>query len=297
MARIDANALLTDIAPNAIGKDLTYSATYDEIKQARYEENPELSQGVWQRDVAKADWQKVQLLAADAIQHKSKDLQLVAWLVEALMASDSFDGLADGIKILDEFLKKYGATCYPLNDGKSDDEQKQRILAWLYDAARKRLQLAAIFGQFRLYDYNYALQNSDQSAIDDINTAAQAMTEDEAKALKTKVSKLRAAINQLAIDGAFSKVLTDLDQIETFFKKSNEPILEHVAESKLSKRDEIYLALEMITSQLEKLEKHSPSPYLLRLVISWKDKSLLEIMNDLHTGTTPPHKLLKILVG
>ena len=64
-----------------------------------------------------------------------------------------------------------------------------------------------------------------------------------------------------------------------------------------SNRDNLYSAIDEITKQLQQIDKHSPTPYLLKLVVSWKDKNLLEIMNDLRQGETEAHLLLRRLLS
>ena len=73
--------------------------------------------------------------------------------------------------------------------------------------------------------------------------------------------------------------------------------LHPVNQLKISNRDSLYLTIDEVTKQLEQVDKHSPAPYLLKLVVSWKDKNLLEIMNDLRQGETEAHLLLRRLLG
>ena len=89
-----------DGSPNSVGFDISLSRTYDEIKEARFEEDDSVSFGVWERDLKKADWQKVEKLCVEALESQSKDLQIVCWLIESLVFLENFSGLAKGIEIL-----------------------------------------------------------------------------------------------------------------------------------------------------------------------------------------------------
>ncbi len=81
---IDFEALLAPISDdNPVGESLRYEGTFDQIKEARREDEV-LSQGDWSRDLKVADWPKVIQLATTALTQKTKDLQLAAWLVEGI---------------------------------------------------------------------------------------------------------------------------------------------------------------------------------------------------------------------
>ncbi|MBQ9441172.1 MAG: hypothetical protein IJU54_02095, partial [Alphaproteobacteria bacterium] len=85
--------------------------------------------------------------------------------------------------------------------------------------------------------------------------------------------------------------------------KINKDILETTSNSTIScnnksvNRDEIYNMLNNMYLLLKKIDKHSPSPYLLNLILEWKDKTLLEIINDAKTGNTESHQLLRMLLS
>ncbi|MEW5801054.1 MAG: type VI secretion system protein TssA [bacterium] len=95
------------------GKNLRYSPTYDAIKEARRAEDP-LAQGEWKHEVKTSDWDKVITLAVNALMRETKDLQIAAWLTEALIVTEGFDGLSTGLKILTGFITDYWESVYPL---------------------------------------------------------------------------------------------------------------------------------------------------------------------------------------
>ena len=71
---------------------------YDEIREARRaDEN--LAQGEWQTELKIADFPKVLKSWRRCTCSKSKDLQIAAWLSEALVKLHGFAGLRDGLKI------------------------------------------------------------------------------------------------------------------------------------------------------------------------------------------------------
>ena len=84
---VDLETLLTPIpGDNPCGTNLQYSGLHDEIREARRsDENIERED--YQTGAKVADWEQVISLATDALATQSKDLQVAAWLAEAL-ASD-----------------------------------------------------------------------------------------------------------------------------------------------------------------------------------------------------------------
>jgi len=109
---IDIDAILAPIAgENPAGEDLRYTL-HDEIKEARREDDP-FERGAWERDLKRADWEKVVSLCTYALIEKTKDLQIAAWLTEALTVTEGFDGLYTGLKTINSFLENLWEHVYP----------------------------------------------------------------------------------------------------------------------------------------------------------------------------------------
>jgi len=119
--KIDIEAILAPIpGDNPAGEDLRYSPAYDQIKEARRADDL-LDRGDWQREIKTSDWDAVITTTVDALINKSKDLQMAAWLTEALVDTEGFSGLAIGLKILSGFLRDYWEHVYPvIEDGDLD---------------------------------------------------------------------------------------------------------------------------------------------------------------------------------
>jgi type VI secretion system protein ImpA len=98
------------------GTNLLYAGLHDEVREARRADDI-LEQGEWKRESKVAEWHKVVSLTTDALATKTKDLQLAAWLTEALVNLHGFAGLLDGLKLLRGLLDRYWDTVYPEVDG------------------------------------------------------------------------------------------------------------------------------------------------------------------------------------
>jgi type VI secretion system protein ImpA len=129
---------------NPSGKTLRYDPVYDKIREARREEDV-LPQGEWSREVKKADYPLVIKLTSEALSTKSKDLQLVAWLTEAILFRDHIAGLREGLDLLRGFMQTFWDTLYPEID-EGDLEFRAGPLAWVgskLDGAVHRLPITA----------------------------------------------------------------------------------------------------------------------------------------------------------
>lgn len=122
--------LLTPIpGPNPCGVDLRYDPVYEKIKEARRQDD-NLPQGEWKGERKLADYITVAKLAQDALAGKSKDLQLAAWLTEALLKRESFGGFGDGLALCKSLIENFWDNLYPeLEDG--DGELRSMPLAWM----------------------------------------------------------------------------------------------------------------------------------------------------------------------
>ena len=85
-------------------------------------------------------------LTTEALSKKSKDLQLAAWLTEALLRQQGAGGLADGLDLLRGLVENFWDSVYPeLEDG--DAEMRATPLEWVGIAARRRRQACSSHAQ------------------------------------------------------------------------------------------------------------------------------------------------------
>jgi type VI secretion system protein ImpA len=125
--------LLTPIpGENPSGSDLRYNAEqafYDRIQEARRQDD-DLPVGDWQHERKVANYAEVLKLSQDALATESKDMQLAAWLTEALLRKEGFAGLGQGLQLCQQLLSTYWDTLYPLvEDG--DAELRAKPLNWI----------------------------------------------------------------------------------------------------------------------------------------------------------------------
>jgi len=126
---IDLDAMLQPISEEApAGENLRYAGIYDEITEARRADD-DLNQGDWQTDLKFADYKRVIDLAVPALTTKTKDLQIAAWLSEALIKEQGFAGLRDSIKLLTGLQQNFWETMHPEID-EGDMEGRANAISW-----------------------------------------------------------------------------------------------------------------------------------------------------------------------
>lgn len=117
---------------NPSGVDVRYDTKlllYDKIKEARRQDDA-LAQGDWQHERKAADWTLVSKLTQDALATKTKDLQLAAWLTDALLHAEGFAGLSQGLELCRGLVANFWDTLYPpAEDG--DMELRAAPLDWV----------------------------------------------------------------------------------------------------------------------------------------------------------------------
>ena len=125
------------------GEYMRYSGVYDEIAEAR--RSDDLPQGEWQTEMKMADFRKVISLAVPALEKETKDVQIGAWLSEALVKEHGFVGLRDSLRLLGGFQEKFWETLHPEID-EGDMEGRANALAWMETQAAYALKQAKITG-------------------------------------------------------------------------------------------------------------------------------------------------------
>ncbi|MCL4797802.1 MAG: type VI secretion system protein TssA [Bryobacteraceae bacterium] len=173
---------------NPGGADLRYQPIYDQIKEARREED-DVAQGVWQRARKVADWAQVVKLAANAIAKQSKDLQLAAWLTEALVYREGFTGLREGLQLTYDLLDQFWDHLYPeLED--DDSEMRSVPLAYVVnkvDIALRKTPLTAQGVDWYEYKDSLTLPTEEDASRDTAKSRLRSEAESGGKVLPEEV--------------------------------------------------------------------------------------------------------------
>ncbi|MHC4216427.1 MAG: type VI secretion system protein TssA [Planctomycetota bacterium] len=140
---LDLESLLRPISgEDPAGEFLRFQGTYDRIEEARKEE-ADLPQGVWERDLKKANWDDARDLCCEALKTRSKDLQIAVWLLESLLHSQGFLGVRQGCEFLIGLCEKYWDRLYPQIDGE-DLESRVSPMVWVNEKLYLQLKFIPI---------------------------------------------------------------------------------------------------------------------------------------------------------
>src|SRR5205807_10415990 len=92
---------------------------YHRIKDARATARAaerQLATGADGADAGPPDWNPVLQNAVKALAEQSKDLEITAYLIEALLRKHGFAGLRDGFRLAHQLIEQFWDHLYPLPD-------------------------------------------------------------------------------------------------------------------------------------------------------------------------------------
>jgi len=134
-AGVDIGALLDGITPDAPcgddpRRDTSADSPYQTLRTlrttARNNERAALAGG-HPDFIQTADWQPIVDLAPRLLRETGKDLEVTAWLIEAMTRVHGFRGLATGLRLAAALIEAFGEALHP----RPDDEGKASQLAAL----------------------------------------------------------------------------------------------------------------------------------------------------------------------
>lgn len=95
------------------GVYLKYDYLYDQIKELRREDDPQLTQGVWLIEPKKAAWNEVEKVCESVLKKTSKDLQIAMWLMESKTVMYGIPGLNQGLQLVHALCERFWEEIWP----------------------------------------------------------------------------------------------------------------------------------------------------------------------------------------
>ena len=153
---ISLDALTAPIeASMPAGKSVRGNGVYNTIEQARRQDDASLPMGGWEHDLKRADWDKVGSVAVHALVQKSKDLQLVGWLLEAQINQTGFAGIAACMLLMQTLCERYWSDLYPQME-EGDVEYRANVIRWIGEKLLPALRLVPFTSAGREREYSWA---------------------------------------------------------------------------------------------------------------------------------------------
>lgn len=216
---VGIEALLAPISDDSpAGENLQYTGLHDEIREARRaDEN--LDQGDWKRDLKVADWSQVVSLSTDALMARTKDLQVCAWLVEALVKLYGLVGLRDGLKLMRGLHEQFWDDLFPEID-EGDLDARANALAWMDRQAAIAIKDVQITSASSGANFSYALyEEAKQFDIPEDLSALESEQRERVEALKARIAEEQKLTTE---DWAKAKKTTRRAYFEEIYALLNE---------------------------------------------------------------------------
>jgi len=209
---IDLDRLLAPIPGNSpSGESVRFAGPYDAISDARRADD-DLNQGEWKRDAKIADWAAVKKLATEALATKSKDLQIAAWLAEALVKLHGFPGLRDGLELLIGIHQQFWETFFPEQED-GDLEARAGKIEWLNDRltmAIREIVLTPTDGA--AYSFNRYQESRTVDELGRKNPDAIQVAMKEGKITGEQFDKVVAGGSRIFYEGLFADINQSVEQ-------------------------------------------------------------------------------------
>lgn len=260
-AVIDIEALLAPIPGDLpAGEELRYTGLYDEVREARRTED-NFEQGDWVREPKTADWSLVERLTLEAFQGRTKDLQICAWLDEALVRRHGFPGLRDGLRLMRGLHERFWETAYPLVED-DDLEGRANTISGFDRSLSEALQGVPITQAAGLLNISYLqFEDSKQLDVPENFESLDSDTIDRVNEIKARAEKENRRTSE---DWRKAKAATRRAFYEEIYALLNECWAEYVAlDQVIDDRfgnqtpglGEIKKSLDAVRSQVEKIVK------------------------------------------
>jgi len=246
------------------GESLRFTNLYDEIKEAR-RADLDVAQGQWQTELKTADFRKVIALAVPALAAQTKDLQIAAWLSEALVKEHGFTGLRDSLKLMSGLQDKFWETLFPEID-EGDMEGRANAVAWMNTQVAFAAKGAAITGEgYSFADFEDSKRYDIPENLDTLDTAdqtkyreLQAEAEAKNKVTADKWRKAKAASRR----AFYEELSASVEECWTEFNELNRVIEEKYDRNQAPGLGNLKKALDEIQTHVKKLleEKRAEEP-------------------------------------
>lgn len=278
------NALLTPISTeHPCGESIRYAPEFDQLAAARREDDESLPTGVWQSTPQRADWQEVALLASSITTHLSKDLMIMGWLGEAWIKQHGLAALPDALALPALALERFPDTLHPrIRD--EDYDYRAAPLGWM------ALRYAQLLTEPPSDDNRQAQVSALVSSLgwlQRLNAVCQSWPAISAPSFSALEQKLRMQLQ--ALGGTVSPAPVPLDTPD-----NERPVMTSIPTT-FNNREEAYQAIKTIADYLQRLEPHSPVPYLLQRAHVWGHTPLPELLNELISGDESARRLWRLL--
>jgi type VI secretion system protein ImpA len=113
------------------GAALRHDPVFMAIRLDREEDDPTLPMGQWERPLKRADWPRIEAQCIEVLRSRSKDLQIVGWLLEAWLRQHELEGLLRGLRLMRDLIERHWESVHPQIEADGDFEARIAAIEWL----------------------------------------------------------------------------------------------------------------------------------------------------------------------
>jgi len=209
MGELNIDVFLTEVSPDEpCGEDLQYDNAFIALEQ-KAKGTPEQQIGNRIEPAQPPNWKEVRRDAIELL-GRTRDLQLILYLIQALLHTDGPSGLRDGLALLEGVIVKFWPHLYPLLDPEDDNDPTQRVNILMglcdFEMILRPVALAPLIesralGRFSLRDVQIATGKlpppADGSSAPEIATIRAAFMDAEAETLKSTREAVASSLESL----------------------------------------------------------------------------------------------------
>jgi type VI secretion system protein ImpA len=265
----------------------------------------------------KPDWAGVVKLATETLQNSSKDLLAAARLTEALTIEKGIPGVRDGLELLKRLSTDAWDRMYPLIENGESPEVREGPYKWLNQAGYgamfpqtlRATPLLVVGGRgYTVADWqNQSTRGQFEAAISEASKEAVEELVEDLKASKEHLQALADVLNEKMGDYAPDFVGSENNEhlgaaLNECLKVANQALqrksgvdaaLDESAAGadgaagganvsmSLASRADAYRMLNAAADMLQRIEPHSPIPYLIKRAVRLGDLKFPELMRAL----------------
>jgi type VI secretion system protein ImpA len=280
--------LLEPIAgENPSGPDLRYDPVFDQIREARREDDESIPTGGWDRPIKKADHRLVVKLAGEALAKRTKNLRLMASLLESQIKLDGIAILVPSIELIRKLQENFWETLHPEIDEDGDlqirvnevERVVRHIARGLEELPLTKSGLTpARYHESRIVGYEAEASTEERKASRKAAITAKKLTAEEFDKEALATPKAFFVETKNLLDEALRQT-DELDQYQRTIYGEQYPQVAPL-------RSALQEAVGLVDLLLSERRKIDPDPETtIEKVIEWKDSdSASFLIDDTHDG-------------
>ncbi|CAH1234323.1 Type VI secretion protein [Vibrio harveyi] len=215
MSVIEIERLLAPISDSApVGEDARYEFCYEMMESEVKKFGSLFGETV--------DWSVVKTHATEVLEHHSKDLKAICYLVRALTEEFGLQGFEQGLKLLSEALNRFGVELYP-----SRKRGRDGAVEWLNH------QFKLVSSKLAESPQSWELVSSCISTIEDVQRQYDDVYQDSEADFFEIRTQLNVLSQQVAVDNQSDDATATLEQATPAAQSAKAEVVETPAQSEV----------------------------------------------------------------